>query len=201
MHVPPNWLHLHAANDTLELCRTILQAVGVQHVFTGMLECLPQCHAEVLQSLRPQKQDTLEEKAAAHSLQLSYLQLKAHRVFSENMTSAACASHPALQCPLVSPGGWSPQFPQPLRINFSGPMCTPWSKMGKMEGPSDPSMESFFTWKQKIQHAGLDIIYLENSEFFDWPLFANDLTDRFLTMKVVFSPEEDWQLQRSQKLN
>ena len=193
LHVPEGWLYLHSACDTSPVCREVLQRMGVEHVFGDVLQYLPADAQRTLEGLRPVAGASHASKVNAHQVQRTFLQSKSEYFFCKGATAKClCHSDQELGCPVVCPQTWDGTMPSPWKVNFSGPMCTPWSRLGRCEGEGDSNMESFHVWMQKVQREDLQLVFIENAEGFPWTLFESEMPN-YYCCRSIFSPE-DWPL-------
>jgi hypothetical protein len=166
---------------------------GPEHIFVGLLEQLPDLERQKLLDFRPRPDDSKEIKRDAYHEQLKYMEKHADRLFCNNFTATNCCKHPNAACQIWwSDAGQTPQKARPLKENFSGPMCTPWSSHGQMLGESDASMESFNFWTCQMEASNLDLVFVENSDKFDWSLFKNKMerNNRWETHRIVFGAQD-----------
>ena len=182
------------ANDISKDALDILmdQESNISHVFSGLLESLSEDEQQRVASMRPPKASKKAKAASCHGIQLQYLKSCQADLFPCSARATNCLKHPGQSCPLFFPIDEEADGVPPLRINFSGPMCTPWTSQGMQLGDADPSMESFHLWVLKMANSSLDLVYLENSDKFPWELFRNNMEQNgpWQCLRVVFSAEE-----------
>ena len=199
MRLPDEWLFGHCGNEISPDALKVLTDSGPDdnlcpdHVFTGLLECLPQDHRDRLLSMRPPKRASRSAAAACYSAQRAYMTALESELFTAGASAKCCKLHPGESCPLF----WSPSMSmdneqtRPLKMNFSGPMCTPWTSQGPQLGDADPAMESWNCWIKKMKHSELDLIFMENSARFPFALFADELSQvGYLCIYVIFDAQD-----------
>ena len=193
MRLPAEWFRSYAANDVNKDALAVLESAqpAPDHVFSGLLECLPEAHQHRIEAMRPPKRAKKHQAAACHKAQKEYMVAFQDDLFQPAARAQCCTLHPDDFCPLFwSPSGYN-QGVQPLTMNFSGAMCTPWTSQGPQLGDADPAMESYHCWILKMKHSGLDFIMLENSDRFPFHYFADELTEAgYECFFVIFSAQD-----------
>ncbi|CAE7282990.1 unnamed protein product [Symbiodinium sp. CCMP2592] len=188
------WFRCFQANDIQKEALDALVDQSVEspeHVFKGLLETLPQSEQARIKSLRPEPRARKEQAEACHRAQLQYISASRKTLFAGSASN--CIRHPGKCCPLYFPDpmGMDVQTP-PLKVNFSGPMCSPFTSHGLQLGFADPSIESLNIWLAKMCESPMDLIFFENSDRFPWSLFVEAMSaeTHWECHRCVFGAEE-----------
>ena len=187
-----SWFTCFAANDINQDAQEVLLSDprSPTHVFSGLLDCLPPDHQTRVDSLRPPPKANKATAAACYNAQRSYLEACGSDVFCGPAPAGCCKRHPQQQCPFF----WNTDMDEtsrPLKLNFSGSMCTPWTSHGLKLGEADPAMESWHYWILKMKRSGMDAIFLENSDHFPFSRFHDVLSAAgYECHFVIFSAED-----------
>lgn len=193
LHLPEEWLQLWRNADNDRTCQRILLSDdhGAAHVFTGVLDMLPPERQKKIRSFRLGEAADVESRKQAYANLQKYLATNAKAIFIEGASSMSCLRHPGVPCALQWPiAGDDADGARPVRMNFSGPMCTPWSSHGKQEGEGSEDMESFHLWLHMMARSNMDIIGFENSNFFPIELFRQPLMNEFEVVHAIFGSED-----------
>ena len=76
---------------------------------------------------------------------------------------------------------------EPLTFNLSGPMCMPWTLMGKSKGYADETVESANDYQAKVGNNGITINFLEQSDAYPFSDFQEGAGSRYTCVRLVFS--------------
>ena len=196
MRLPPHWFRCHAANDISKDALAVLtdDSCSSDHVFTGLLECLPEAQRRRIESMRPPRGAKKAVAAASYRAQKTYMVACKEELFHRDACAGNCLKHKGSFCPLFwgrEEEAGSEQLPRPVTMNFSGTMCTPWTSQGPQLGDADPAMESWNFWILKMRESQLDLIFMENSDRFPFGDFASELSPAgYDCYFAIFSPED-----------
>ena len=186
------WFTCFQANDLAkEALDVLLDDSGPQHVFNGLLETLPADYRQRIVNMRPPKKANKDVATKCYEAQGKFIAASCAELFKEQ-SACCCLKHPGQNCPLYFPGIPDEAGPQPLKANFSGPMCTPWTPQGQKNGMADESIESYNVWSNKMEVSPLDLVFMENSDQFPWTLFKEvmERAGRWQCFHVVFGAED-----------
>lgn len=166
-------------------CQTYLATVSTMHVFSDVSNYLPlDVKAEIVR-LRPGKKANDFQKTIAHLEQRRYLfdNLK----HGQGRETAHCCRHNR-ECPIsyMDPQD-KPTEQRPLKVNFSGPPCLPWTSLGSLAGYAHETIEAYNTWLATVVVSAPDIIFLENSDRFTFEDFETALGSGYTCVSLVFS--------------
>ena len=198
MRLQDVWFRCFQANDIKKEALEVLadqSVAGPEHIFKGLLETLPQPEQARIRSLRPEPKVRKEQAEACHRAQLQYMSACGKGWFPNSASN--CIRHPGKSCPLYFPGPSTFEAEEseifPLRVNFSGPMCSPFTSQGPMLGFADPSIESLNLWLAKMSESPMDLVFFENSDRFPWSLFVEAMSaeKHWECHRCVFGAE-DW---------
>jgi hypothetical protein len=193
LKIPGTWYTNFAACDKMPLCQRTMLANpdGPMHVFSDLMECIPEDDRKTLKKLRPAVNASSQSCKDAYGAQREHLEKNKHRIWTPGNRAACCLRHPGQLCRVswTCPDGIDTRE-QPLSVSFSTPMCTPWTSQGDKNGEADEAMESFHLWVTKMSASTHDIIWFENSKSFPWHLFDNALAPHWDTYGLVFGPQD-----------
>jgi hypothetical protein len=150
--VRDDWFVSFGACDRDTTCQAIWKNglsknLKPMHYFSTLQDTLGSDHKAMVESLRPEETETEEEKLAAYQLQEDYLVGNRDACF-KGIHVAGCKAHPnSSSCPVTWDGtceqlGVRQGFEDAVYADFSGPVCTPFSKCGKRQKLADPNTES-----------------------------------------------------------
>jgi hypothetical protein len=168
-----------------------MDSLGTAHIFEEVASFLPASIQKHVLRLRPEETDTKEMKEAKHRGQREYLNnIKSKLKPAES--KAWCTKH---ECPCKVQWADEPSCPEhlrPIKLNYSGAPCVPWTTMGQALGYADPNVEAYNTWLAHTRSCGspanlLDIAFIENSEKFPWDDFAEGMGAGFTCVKCESS--------------
>ena len=142
------------------------------------------CRNRTRRELRPDPKARKEQAEACHRAQMQYISASCKSLFPSSASN--CMRHPGKSCPryFPDPTGFDLET-LPLKVNFSGPMCSPFTSQGPQLGMADPSIESLNLWLAKMSESPMDLVFFENSDRFPWSLFAE-----------AMSAEKHWECHR-----
>ena len=187
MRLQDVWFRCFQACDIQKEALDVLLDQSVEapeHVFKGLVETLSQSDQTRIRSLRPDPKARKEQAEACHRAQMQYISALCKSLFPSSASN--CMRHPGKSCPLYfpDPTGFDLET-LPLKVNFSGPMCSPFTSQGPQLGMADPSIESLNLWLAKMSESPMDLVFFENSDRFPWSLFAE-----------AMSAEKHWECHR-----
>jgi hypothetical protein len=170
------------------------------HYFEDVASRLPDDVREHLDGLRPDPKADVAVRQAAFETMSAYLDTVKETVFTRE-AKAPCKIHPDCLCPL----NWKdPQMPagkRPLTMNLSGPVCLPWSQLGKEEGMAHMATEAWLIWIKDLEQQMFDFSFLENSKKMPVNLFGDGVGKHCAVISVVHGPEVmGWPVNRSRLL-
>jgi hypothetical protein len=179
----------HACDNNID-SQKLMMAVDSAHVFPDVLAFLPLEIKTKLLELRPDKGLGTKLKEEAHLAQRAFLQSVKGKM-RPDLATAFCVKHQALCKVMWSDDPKCPVLHRPLKSNYSGPMCLPWTSMGSQMGYADPSVESYNAWLafQSSCHIDncMDTVFVENSDKFPWEDFVVGMGGEFTCVRCVFS--------------
>ena len=201
---PEEVLFFWRACDLSKVCQTVIQGSTSHspvHLFTGLLERLPEEHMQQVVALRPAPCDTKEDRAAAFERMGAYLRDHASKMYGPAMTAENCMYHPNGQCAVKfqSPGYLSEAM-RPLTLMIAGPSCRPWSLFaGGTDPKSHDDLECWLLWISEIARAEYDIVIMENSEHFPVEeLFTTGMPKHYCVKYAKWgSQEQGWPVRRT----
>lgn len=210
LSVPDTPLVLWRACDRSQACqRVFLQSDrGPAHVFSDMIGRLPTVHQQAIIALRPAPGASASEAANAYAEQAEYLDRHFDDCFGIQVMAGNCLKHPGDRCSVVyrptsqegaDSGGHACSSP-PLRVNISGPMCTPWSLFGARRGLSSPHTESWNLWLRRMRAEQADIITMENVPTMPQAMFRDQLSRTHIVLSAVLGPEDLGRPERRRRL-
>lgn len=115
-----------------------------------------------------------------------------------------CLNHPGRRCPVAwsrgllaeSAQGGQPAK-QPILMNFSGPVCLPWTPFGSRQGRAHMSREPWLLWCLEMQRLRYDLVFMENSSLMPMGEVSRAMQKHAEVVGVVFSPHElGWPVRR-----
>lgn len=194
MRVPDTWVGSYRGCDIAQDVLTLLgdDENGPAHVFADIMQTLPPKHIKKLQALRSAPQASADNSMKVSDRQFKYLQTRCSDAFGSTAVATNCTKHVGQACPLeFQRDPTCAGHDKLLKVNFSGPMCTPWSTAGRQLGDADPSLESYYVWLTQMQQSGHDMIFLENARLFPWEeKFAAPMAKRFETYRLIFGAQD-----------
>jgi hypothetical protein len=168
-----------------------MKSLGTAHVFEEVSCLLPTTVWKHVEELRPKKEDSNQSKAGQHGKQREYLQRMKLKLKPAE-ASAKCTRHGCMCKVQWADDPACPAHRRPFKVNFSGPVCVPWSCMGPKLGYADASVESYNIWLAHNSACGppanlLDVVFIENSDMFPWDDFVDGMGKGFLCLKAASS--------------
>lgn len=200
---PDEVLFFWRACDRSKVCQTVIQHCGHSpvHLFTGLLERLPEQHVKEVIAKRPSPDDSKEDRAAAFERMAAYLREHASELYGPAMTAQNCMNHPQGQCAVKFQ---SPEYlcekMRPLSLLIVGPSCRPWTRFaGGTDPNSHEDLECWLLWISEISQAEYDIVIMENSEYFPVEeLFAAGMPKHYCIKYAKWgSQEQGWPVRRT----
>ena len=182
-----DWFFLWHACDKTERSLSLLASLerGPKHVFAGILEMLPEKEQRKIAGMRPEADDNNQMKRAAYAKQYEYIKANKALLFPKAAQAHNCTRHAGL-CTIE----WQcaedvPPSQCPLRENFSGPLCKPWTPYGQRLKDADETIEFFHLWVARMSESDYDLVFLENSELFEWFRFRDAMLPRFEVYYII----------------
>lgn len=190
-HIPGpsshKWLMSWCTCDRGEAQQRFLLSLNSHNIFQDIMDFLPPQLREDVEALRPTAADTSKEaKKAKYMQQRELLQSRKHEIPTDCTTRAYCIAHDAMCRTTFHP--LAHMDPPPLRTNFSGPECLPWTSMGSNLGYACETMEPYNAWLALVTAQRLSTVFIENSDKFPFEDFQASFSgEGFFSFKVVFS--------------
>jgi len=199
---PEEVLFFWRACDKSKLCLSVIQQSSHRpvHLFTGLLEKLPEKHIKQIAALRPSADASKQKRAEAFDSMGAYLREHSKELYGPHMQANNCVFHPSGTCSVKfqDPPYLSPKQ-RPFSLLIAGPSCRPWTRFA---GCSDPSshedMECWLLWIAEISEAEYDCVIMENSEFFPVDLFVSGMPKHYSIKYSKFgSQDQGWPVRRT----
>lgn len=190
MRLPTTWwMSFRACDSNITCQRMLCSSPSPVHLFPDVFNLLPEACVASLGNMRPRPNDKPAPRAQAHAAQRDFL-LQECGNWARNATGRGCLRHPDSACPVMWSAPPGAEAPAPLKVNFSGPMCLPWARMGTREDMAHASMQSFHAWLAHVAAGHYDIVFLENAPGFKFHHFLRPMSKHYSVFKAVFGPED-----------
>jgi len=199
--MPEESFSIHRSCDSGPMQRTALLALNNrQCVFGNVDSRLPEDVRKELDALEPPKNATVNMKVEAYREMQNYLLRNRKTLFSKKARSWC------FRCKRMCPTGFLPkpagQHTNPLHVNVSGTVCTPYSTCGKRQKNADGAERGHCVWlAERIAFAEReveDLSFSENVYGYDMrSRLANPLAGTHLHFSVyIDSAECAWPARR-----
>ena len=191
MTLPSQLLSLHRACDSHPLCQKILKSFKPLHLFCDVADRVAGGHRDSLRAMRPEltakgNPKDHEDACTKYNKMKGFLAQQGAAIFGPGKVSQGCLMHPGMACLVAAPESSSPHVP--LRTSVAGTMCTPWTKLGKGTGSGHPANESHHIWTEDAKRSDMDMVTLENSEFFPFNVWQDHMCPEWMTVHICVCP-------------
>ena len=198
--LPEEWMIPWRTCDASDLCLEVESKLIRRpcRMFKGVLEKLPEVHADAIRRMRPQANASKEERVDAYQSMDDYLARHSKTLYPKGATARNCILHPGKECKLrwTDPPHLS-SAERPITFGVFGPPCRPFTLYGNRLGRAHEDMETIHVCRHDINASKLDVVMFENSDHCEQSLFMLPEEDYDNHFAIFGSQDQGWPVRRA----